>query len=417
MSENKIMSSYLEKRALYPRLIDISPLEDVSMILIIPCYHEENPILALESLMKTTSISSSIEIILILNYPYKYAKLERDFHIKQHHEILNWIDNNKREKISIHCPSPIELESNHTGVGLARKIGMDEAARRYNFLNKTDGIIINFDADCLCHQDYFMEIEKYFKLEKSKSCIGIGFVHVIDELNINESKAIIDYELHLRYYIQAQKQINYPFAFHILGSCFAVRAVSYCEQGGMNQRQAGEDFYFMHKFSVINELDEIKKVLVYPSARVSDRVPFGTGKAISQYLETGFQKTYALDSILLFGQLIKCIGSFYTYTEAEIITQLNHIHPGLAHYFISEGFLTEIKLCKKNCKHTNSFHKRLLRWLNPFRLMKYLHEMREHGFSDQEVSIEARKLLTLMNEDVTSDSSNLSLLKRYRGMI
>ena len=109
------MSSYLEKRALYPSLIDTSPLEDLSMIVIIPCYHEENPMLALESLMETTSISTSIEIILILNYLSKYAEIEKDFHHAQHQEVLNWIVKNKKEKINIHCPSPIELDSNHAG--------------------------------------------------------------------------------------------------------------------------------------------------------------------------------------------------------------------------------------------------------------------------------------------------------------
>lgn len=46
----------------------------------------------------------------------------------------------------------------------------------------------------------------------------------------------------------------------------------------MNQRKAGEDFYFLHKFSILDQLGEINVEIVLPLARSSDRVPFGTGK-------------------------------------------------------------------------------------------------------------------------------------------
>lgn len=53
----------------------------------------------------------------------------------------------------------------------------------------------------------------------------------------------------------------------------------------MNQRKAGEDFYFLHKFSILDQLGEINVEIVLPLARSSDRVPFGTGKAISQIIQ------------------------------------------------------------------------------------------------------------------------------------
>ena len=41
-----------------------------------------------------------------------------------------------------------ELPTKHAGVGLARKIGMDEAVRRLEEAGKTKGLILNVDSDC-----------------------------------------------------------------------------------------------------------------------------------------------------------------------------------------------------------------------------------------------------------------------------
>ena len=65
----------------------------------------------------------------------------------------------------------------------------------------------------------------------------------------------------------------------------AVRAHAYARQGGMNRRQAGEDFYFMQKLVDGEQVENIAEATVFPSARLSHRVPFGTGKALSDAVE------------------------------------------------------------------------------------------------------------------------------------
>ncbi len=67
----------------------------------------------------------------------------------------------------------------------------------------------------------------------------------------------------------------------------AVRAKTYAKVGGMNRRKAGEDFYFMHKIMPQGEFSEINQTCVFPSCRVSDRVPFGTGRAQTEWLREG----------------------------------------------------------------------------------------------------------------------------------
>ena len=44
------------------------------------------------------------------------------------------------------------------GVGLARKTGMDEAVRRFNQIERPDGVILNLDADCQVEKNYFVSV-------------------------------------------------------------------------------------------------------------------------------------------------------------------------------------------------------------------------------------------------------------------
>src|SRR5439155_23761617 len=78
----------------------------------------------------------------------------------------------------------------------------------------------------------------------------------------------------------------------------AVGADSYRNQGGMNKRKAGEDFYFLHKVIPLGGFTDLTGTTVIPSARPSDRVPVGTGKAVRSFLEGQEIKTYPLEAFL-----------------------------------------------------------------------------------------------------------------------
>ena len=59
----------------------------------------------------------------------------------------------------------------------------------------------------------------------------IYFEHPIegDEYPPEVYDAIIQYELYLRYYLQALRYTGYPYATHTVGSCFAVKASVYAK--------------------------------------------------------------------------------------------------------------------------------------------------------------------------------------------
>ncbi len=408
------IQNYLDKRPFIRPLSTVTPSEDLKMIVVIPAFREDQLFEALDSLLNASPLDYRVEIIPILNYPDNSDGLDQEFHQQQYEELVGKYGHQTKGNIVVLPILPIPLPEKSAGVGLVRQIGMNEAARRFSLVGNSNGIIVNFDADCVCNPDYFKEIDAYYQSANAKPCLSIGFEHPLDHLNETSKSAIVDYELHLRYYIQAQKWIRYPFAYHTLGSCFAITVSEYCRQGGMNQRKAGEDFYFMHKFSIHEQLGEIKKPLVYPSSRESLRVPFGTGKAITDYLNQGIQMSYALQAILEFGDLFNSANEYLKLSELDMELYWLNKSPVAWECIKKQGVVSEILQLKKNTSDNKSLMDRYQKWLNPFRLMKFLHELRDLSYSDLEVGQCARELLMLKGLDVSEIQSNEELLKVFR---
>ena len=150
---------------------------------------------------------------------------------------------------------------------------MDEALRRFDDIGRTEGIIAGYDADCRCETNYLTALERHFHEHPRSSGCSIYFEHPLQgQLSPQIYEAAAAYELHLRYYIQALRYSGFPHAHHTLGSCMAVRADAYCEQGGMNKRKAGEDFYFLHKIIPLGGFTDLTATTVHPSPRPSDQV-------------------------------------------------------------------------------------------------------------------------------------------------
>src|SRR4030095_9895180 len=122
--------------------------------------------------------------------------------------------------------------------------GMDEALRRFDEVGWAEGIIAGYDADCRCETNYLTALERHFQKNSQSPGCSIYFEHPLSgPLSPAVYEGAAAYELHLRYFVQALRYAGFPHAHHTLGSCMAVRACTYCKQGGMNKRKAGEDFY------------------------------------------------------------------------------------------------------------------------------------------------------------------------------
>ena len=139
-----------------------------------------------------------------------------------------------------------------------------------------------------------------------------------------QQAAICCYEIFLRYWILGLKYAKSSWAFHSIGSTIVVSTEAYLEVRGMNKREAGEDFYFLNKLAKIGKIDYIKDTCVYPSARSSTRVPFGTGKTIQRFMAGVSQEEYCLYDPQIFSVLaewLQLMSESYMRTGDEILNE------------------------------------------------------------------------------------------------
>ncbi len=373
---------YLKHRAIHTQLVhDIQPNADLELIVVIPASDEMDYMRqCLASLQQTSPINGSVEILVVINDGMTQEEEIRT----RNQECLRLIkdcfkENNPDLKI---LPVYVDISNfKKPGVGLARKIGMDEAIRRYLFLSK-DGLIVCLDADCKVQKNYFQKIIEGFKIHPKLEAASLFFEH---SFGLNKNK-IIQYELHLRYFIAIQRDIDLPFAIQTIGSSMVVRASAYCKMGGMNTKQAGEDFYFLHKFISNNSCFEINGTTVYPSDRGSERVPFGTGKAINKLnLSQEELLTYHPNNFYSIKSFVDAVFNSYTELKFEK-DQFSSIHLSLILFLEKNNFIYTLNEIKKNTTNLANFHKRFYQWFNAFLLMKCLHYLRDSVHADIPIS-------------------------------
>lgn len=174
-----------------------------------------------------------------------------------------------------------ELPAKGGGVGLARKIGFDLALPHLDFTGPSP-VLVSLDADTLVGGDYLAAILDHFRTTREGGAV-LPFRHQ-PGANPAEAAAIRRYELFLRHYILGLSLAGSPYAYHSIGSALACSASAYVKAGGMNRRNAGEDFYFLQQLAKTTGVAPLTGTTVFPSSRPSGRVPFGTGRAVSRLL-------------------------------------------------------------------------------------------------------------------------------------
>lgn len=384
--------AYLDRQAVAAPLLTNQPSNDLELCIVIPALNEETLIDSIQSLLNVPKLDCSVEIIVLINASVTAGDTihqANELSFRQVEELSRQLN---RSDISL---SPIlknDLPAKDAGVGLARKIGMDEAVRRFNQVNRPKGIICAFDADATCDAGFIKEILMAYRRDPAIRAAVHYFEHPLsadfalsrdfasasvinaDFALSHESKGIALYELHLRYLLWATRASGYPAAWHTVGSSFSVRADVYCQQGGMNRRKAGEDFYFLQKVFADGQIAEINTVRILPSARVSDRVPFGTGRAMSQINDGKKWETYHFQSFLELKKFFSYIPQWFSSPEGEIYNNYLHLHPSLQSFIAENELVVKVLEIRQNTQSLKAFVKRFFLWFNQFMMIRYLNE-------------------------------------------
>jgi glycosyltransferase involved in cell wall biosynthesis len=259
------------------------------------------------------------------------------------------------------------------GVGWARKTVMDHL----NNEAADHDIIISLDADTRFNPGYFDSILENFQKHPEAVALSVPYYH---ELTGDEQKdrAILRYEIYMRYYAINLWRIGSPYSFTAIGSAMALPVKSYRAIGGMTPHKSGEDFYFLQKLRKYGPVLTWNKEKVYPEARYSDRVFFGTGPAMIKGRD-GDWSSYPIYPFELFDEIKETYDLLPNLFLKDVSTPIDD--------FIEEKFANQNiwQPLRENFKTREQFVKACHHKIDGLRILQFLKWRNSNGIrSDEE---------------------------------
>lgn len=260
------------------------------------------------------------------------------------------------------------------GVGLARKIGLDHALTRTN----DDAALVCLDADTRVAPDYLAAIAEHFAQSYAHAAV-LDYAHPLDG---PDARIIADYEIYLRTHEARLAAARSPYAYTAIGSAMACAAAAYVQVGGMNRRQAGEDFYFLQELAKVGRIDRIQGTTLRPSPRPSHRVPFGTGRRVAQ-VQTGDDAIalYHPESYRILGRWLEVMCS-----ASDPMAVAKGIDSGLADYLAAQNFTKAHANITRHAANDTQRWMQLHRCFDAFRTLKLFHFLRDAGYPDTPIA-------------------------------
>jgi GT2 family glycosyltransferase len=267
------------------------------------------------------------------------------------------------------------------GVGLARRWGMDAGlARLAQAGNLEQGALACLDADSPVAPGYVDHVLEIFASARPPLAGFCAYAHPEPGDPVLR-QAGVAYELWLRYVVAGLQAAGSWFAFPTIGSCTVVSAAAYVQVGGMEPRQAAEDFHFLRKVAKLGgerPLAHLAQARVFPAARVSDRVLFGTGRAMQRSLAEGadvylwVEPPEAFLDLAVFFKLLP-----------EAFADLNCLRdlpPRLQAFLEAEGAQPVLEKFRDIYPGPRQFTRACQHWFDNLRCIRYANEVtREQG--------------------------------------
>jgi len=301
------------------------------------------------------------------------------------------------------------------GVGLARKIGLDLVLPFLDY-RQNDPTLICLDADTLVQPDYLSAITRHFAISMAGGA-SIPYRHRPAADPAGQA-AIDRYELFLRVYVLGLELAGSPYAFHTVGSAMACRASAYVASGGMNRRLAGEDFYFLQQLHKTSGVASLSGTIVHPSPRSSNRVPFGTGRAVGDMLADGERRLLFYQPVVfsIVGEWLASVAENIEADASSLLKSAALISPVLHDVLQLAGFSNSWGHLQRHnseeAKMTAAFHG----WFDSFRTMRLIHELSDRVYPRIAPDRAVVPLLIQAGEVVPDTiGGQLELLRRIQG--
>ncbi|MGE5425373.1 MAG: glycosyltransferase [Syntrophothermus sp.] len=263
------------------------------------------------------------------------------------------------------------------GVGWARKTVMDKIAEESQ--EGTD-IMISLDADTTFGSDYFQSVAETFIHHPDAVALSVPYFHNPSE-DPYAYRAILRYEIYMRHYSINLWRIGSPYTFTALGSAMACPVRSYQAIGGMTPKMSGEDFYFLQKMRKYGRVLFWNREKVYPAARFSDRVYFGTGPAMIKG-NAGDWGSYPIYSYSFFDEAGETCQKFPCFFEKTVETVFTKF---LTDIFCEEDPFGPIR---KNSPTRERFARACHEKVDGLRILQYVKEReKENGNATDEKNL------------------------------
>jgi glycosyltransferase involved in cell wall biosynthesis len=409
---------YLNKSSFCEKQITEAPLPRLGMVIVIPCHNEPHLLRTLNALAACTLPKCNVEVIVVINAAENSSNEVLKANTFTEVELERWIIKNESAALRYFYITNNTLPAKDAGVGLARKIGMDEAVRRFDTIGNENGVIVCLDSDCTVESNYLTALDNHFLLHPSATGCSVYFEHPLEGTDFTPQvyEGIIRYELFLRYYNCGLRFSGYPFAWHTIGSSMAVRTKIYQQQGGMNKRKAGEDFYFLTKLFPLGGFTELNDTTVIPSPRPSERVPFGTGKAINKWLDEGANNlpTYNPKTFMDLAELVEMVPELYAATFETIQQKIQYLSPALLAFLSDNELENKLTEINANVKSKEQFVNRFYRWFGNFMVLKFVHFARDSYYGQLSIETAAKQLLEVAGIEFNETVTAKELLLLYR---
>lgn len=361
--------------------------EDTVAIVIIPVLNDPDIFRTLDNLSRCFVPSGKAGVVIVVNHSEVCDEVTREANCRLAAELRDYTVrlSAAAPDIRFFVAEAFDLPAKFAGVGLARKLAMDAAAHCFYRHRHPERPILSLDADTDVEPNYLSETVRFFR-EHPVAGVSIVYAHRWQECCDETARAMIRYELYLRYYQAALKYTGHPHAYPCIGSAFAVRAADYVAQGGMNKRQAGEDFYFLQKLIVTGRYDYLRTTTVHPSARFSLRTPFGTGQSVNRIVEDGGRFfVYHPQAFRDLRRFFVRIPELFRATEDGVKTCLAEQAEGLLAYLEATDILAVLQEVRGNCACAEQFTRRFFSNFNAFRVLKYMNYTHEHFYCKMEI--------------------------------
>jgi len=183
------------------------------------------------------------------------------------------------QETALACPLPVlrvdcasEPLPTREGVGLARKIGTDLALLLWSKGLVRSPWFYQTDADARLPANYFHPVPV------SSGAVVCAHRHHSNTPRLQQ--AVDLYDKHMAYYVAGLRAAGSAYAYHTLGSTLLIHAHTYAAVRGYPKRNAAEDFYLLNKAAKVHGVRTRTDVVITLEARLSARVPFGTGPAL-----------------------------------------------------------------------------------------------------------------------------------------